>query len=102
MLQSSLLSLRLRLQCGSTAPSAEPVLRVGTTHVAALWECGCASVGENFNVMTFIPCSAAHERLTAQSAAEAPLPSRDQVRSELRANSFPTAPPPAIKKHSST
>jgi hypothetical protein len=91
LLQSSLLSLRLRLQCGSAGPRPEPVLRVGTTCVAALWECGCASVGEDFDLMTFVPCSDNHGSLD-------PLPPRYQVRRELRADSFPTAPPAAVKK----
>jgi hypothetical protein len=98
LLQSSLLSLRLRLQFGSAGPRPEPVLRVGTTCVAALWECGCASVGEDFDLMTFVPCSDIHGRLAPPPANDSPLPPPYQVRGELRANSFPTAPAAATKK----
>jgi len=54
-MQSSLLSLRLRLQHRSARP-VEPVLRVGSTCVAALWECGCAAVGADFDSLTFVAC----------------------------------------------
>jgi hypothetical protein len=56
-MQCSLLSLRLRLQRQSVVKPVEPVLRVGSTCVAALWDCGCAGVGADFDSLTYIPCS---------------------------------------------
>jgi len=88
-MQSSLLSLRLQLQHCSTAPLPEPMLRVGSTCVAALWSCGCASVGTDFDAMTLVPCRLHHDRLLARSAFNRGLPSAAQVKRELQANSFP-------------
>jgi hypothetical protein len=71
MLQSSFLSLRRRLKYRELIPRPEPVLRMGKTCVAALWDCGCASVGADFDVMTFIPCSATHDQLMDDIPQEA-------------------------------
>jgi len=100
-MQVSLLSLRLQLAQCVLGPASEPILRVGRTCVAALWECGCASVGTDFEAMTFIPCWL-HNQLEFAEAPSAPplppLPPRALVARELRANSFPTAPRPTIEK----
>jgi hypothetical protein len=103
-MQVSLLSLRLQLSQCAIGPAAEPVLRVGRTCVAALWKCGCASVGSDFDAMTFIPCWL-HERLKIGERTPTQLPARAVVVRELRANTFPlnrTQPnrrqPPAIEK----
>jgi hypothetical protein len=68
----ALLSIRLRLKECPIAPPAEPVLRVGTTCVGALWECGCACVGEDFDSVHFVGCTLHGEymgRLTNSRAA---------------------------------
>ncbi len=77
-MDASLLELRLRLKECPLAPPAEPVLRVGTTCVGALWECGCACVGEDFDSVHFVGC-AVHREYMAR-----PTGSREAVAAATR------------------
>jgi hypothetical protein len=43
-------------------PVRDPKLGVGTSYVAALWECGCVAVGPNFESLTLNPCHV-HEEI---------------------------------------
>jgi hypothetical protein len=56
-MDASLLTIRLALQeCPFTRPS-EPILRVSTTCVGALWTCGCVCVGATFDAVAYVGCS---------------------------------------------
>jgi hypothetical protein len=92
-MQSSLLELRLRLQQCPHTPGQEPALRVGTSCVAALWDCGCASVGTDFENMTAIPCLVHKGYLTGRSVQPVGLPPPEQIRQQLRAQYIPAFVP---------
>jgi hypothetical protein len=70
-MDASLLWIRLRLkECPISSPP-EPVLRVGTTCVGALWSCGCACVGEDFDNVAFAGCALHRDYMERQGAREA-------------------------------
>ncbi len=70
----ALLSIRLRLKECPIAPPAEPVLRVGTTCVGALWACGCACVGEDFDSVHFVGCAVHREYMAHRSSPREAAP----------------------------
>jgi hypothetical protein len=69
-MDASLLTIRLRLKECPLKPPPEPVIRVGTTCVGALWSCGCACVGEDFESVAFVGCTLHREYMESRSIGD--------------------------------